>query len=268
MRDDAPARLSTGPTRSFPMARSILALMLREMSTRYGRTPGGYVWAILEPLGAILVLALGFSLVLRSPSLGNSFILFYATGFLPFNIFNDISNNVARSLKFSKGLLVYPSVTWIDALLARFVLNLLTGLLISYLLLGGILMLSETRSVLQIGPIIEAMCLTALLGLGVGSMNCVLGGLFPVWDNIWSIITRPLFLASGVFFIYDDMPPLAKEVLWYNPLIHITGLMREGFYPMYAPGYISIAYVTLVSMALLVLGLLLLGKHHKDIINA
>ena len=34
--------------RSFASLRSILALMLREMSTRYGRTPGGYIWAIVN----------------------------------------------------------------------------------------------------------------------------------------------------------------------------------------------------------------------------
>ncbi|WP_260008654.1 hypothetical protein [Leisingera sp. M527] len=60
------------------------------MSTRYGRTPGGYLWAILEPMAAILFLAIGFSLVIRSPSLG-SFLLFYATGFLPFNLYQSIS---------------------------------------------------------------------------------------------------------------------------------------------------------------------------------
>lgn len=55
--------------------RNILALILREMSTRYGRTPGGYVWMIVEPMAGIMLLAVGFSLLLRSPSLGISFLL-------------------------------------------------------------------------------------------------------------------------------------------------------------------------------------------------
>lgn len=55
--------------------RSVSALMLREMSTRYGRTPGGYIWAILEPLGMIIILGLAFALLVRVPAMGTSFLL-------------------------------------------------------------------------------------------------------------------------------------------------------------------------------------------------
>ncbi|MEL6475009.1 MAG: sugar ABC transporter permease, partial [Pseudomonadota bacterium] len=33
--------------RRFASLRSIIALMLREMATSYGRSPGGYLWAVL-----------------------------------------------------------------------------------------------------------------------------------------------------------------------------------------------------------------------------
>lgn len=39
---------------------AVAALVLREMSTRYARTPGGYLWAIPEPLGLIVILGLVF----------------------------------------------------------------------------------------------------------------------------------------------------------------------------------------------------------------
>ena len=117
--------------RSFASGRVILALMLREMSTRYGRTPGGYIWALLEPLGGVLILAIGFSLLVRSPPLGTSFILFYATGMMPFDLFQKVSNATAKSLRFSRPLLAYPAVSWIDTLLARFLLNTLTSMTIS-----------------------------------------------------------------------------------------------------------------------------------------
>ncbi|WP_311200115.1 hypothetical protein [Phaeobacter inhibens] len=77
----APAQIPASPAanphhrhrRSMATLRTVAALVLREMSTRYGRTPGGYLWGILEPLAAILFLSLGFSLVIRTPSLGTSF---------------------------------------------------------------------------------------------------------------------------------------------------------------------------------------------------
>lgn len=258
---------AAGRARRFASLRTIAALVLREMSTRYGRTPGGYLWAILEPLAAILFLSLGFSLVMRSPSLGTSFLLFYATGYLPFDLYNTIGSTTARAVKFSKPLLKFPAVTWADAVAARFLLNLLTGALVAILLLAGILSVIDSRTVLDLPPAVLAMVLAAILGLGMGTLNCVLMGLFPLWEVTWSVITKPLFLASGVIYIYEDLPPLAQEILWYNPLLHITGLMRTGFYPTYTAAYASPVYVLGVGMVLLALGLVLMGRFHRDILN-
>lgn len=253
--------------RRFATVRTVLALVLREMSSRYGRTPGGYVWAVLEPLAAIIVLSVGFSLVLRAPSLGTSFLLFYATGYLPFDLYMSVSNQVARAINFSKPLLQYPAVTWLDAVLARFLLNSLTSILVAILLLGGILIATDARATLDMVPVVQAMALAMLLGLGVGTLNCALIGLFPIWEVAWSIITRPLFLASGIFYIYEDLPPLAQDILWYNPLIHILGLMRTGFFPTYTAAYVNEVYVLAVSLVLLALGQILLGRYHREILN-
>jgi capsular polysaccharide transport system permease protein len=253
--------------RSFASSRTIIALILREMSTRYGRTPGGYLWGLLEPLAAIMILSVAFSLVMRTPRLGTSFILYYATGYMAFNLYQVLSATISKAISFSKPLLKYPAVTWVDAVAARFLLNSLTGLLITVLLLGGILAVIDSRTVLDLPPIIVALSLAMLLGLGVGVLNCALSGLFPLWEMIWAIITRPLFLASGVLFLYDAMPPLAREILWYNPLIHIVGRMRTGFYSTYTAAYINEVYVLVVALVCLALGLILLGRYHRDILN-
>jgi len=243
-----------------------MALMLREMSSTYGNSPGGYLWAILEPLGAIALLSFAFSLLLRTPSLGSNFVLFYATGYLPFLLYQSVSVAVAHSLRFSKPLLSYPSVTWLDSVIARFTLNTLTQIMVGFFLLAAILALSDTHTVLDIQPILLAICLAALLGLGVGTMNCLLMGLFPVWKTIWSIITRPLFIASGILFLYEDMPPMIQDILWYNPLIHIVGLFRRGMYSLYNPIYILPPFVLGVALVLVALALLLLRRYHKDIL--
>lgn len=241
--------------------------MLREMSTRYGRTPGGYIWGVVEPFAAILFLALGFSLLLRSPSLGTSFLLFYATGYVPFNLYLNLSGPIAQSIAFSKPLLMFPAVNWFDAIIARFLLNSLTGVLVSILLFSTILALVENRTVLELAPIVESFALAMFLGLGVGMVNCALIGMFPVWGVIWSIINRPLFLASGVVYTYEDLPGAAQDILWYNPLLHIIGLTRTGFYTTYTPTYISTVYVFFVALALCFFGLLLTRRFNREILN-
>ncbi|KAG1649131.1 Polysialic acid transport protein KpsM [Nymphon striatum] len=241
--------------RRFASARTIVALILREMSTRYGRTPGGYLWNVLEPLAAILFLSLGFSLLIRTPALGNSFLLFYATGYTVFNLYGSIQTATQAAIRYSKPLLRYPAVTWLDAILARFLLNALTGILTLSLLITGILLVIDSRTVVDLPPVLEALFLALVLGLGMGTLNCVLTGMFPLWRIIWSILNRPLMIASGVLYLFDDLPRVAQDILWFNPLIHIIGLMRSG------------SMCLLLAMTLLALGLLLMGRFHRDILT-
>jgi len=247
--------------------RTVSALMLREMATRYGRSPGGYLWAVVEPLGMILILAFGFSLLMRTPSLGTSFVLFYATGLLPFQLFQSTTRLVGNALKFSRPLLAYPAVIWIDSVLARFLLNMLTMMLVSYVILTGIALATGTRLTVEIGPVLAAYGFAGALGIGVGLLNCVLIGYLPVWDSVWSILTRPLFLASGILFLYQELPPLAQSILWWNPLMHVTALSRSGFYPMYAPQFVSPVFLALVALPLLFLGVVFMHRYHKDILS-
>ncbi len=262
-----PAAQANPHRRRFASGRVILALMLREMTTRYGRSPGGYLWALLEPLGGVLILAIGFSLLVRNPPLGTSFMLFYATGLMPFELFQKISQTTAKSLRFSRPLLSYPAVSWIDAVLARFFLNALTGLTVSYILLTAILLTTDSHSVIDIWPIVTAMALAALFGLAVGCLNAVLIGFWPTWETIWSILTRPLFIISGVLLLLETLPREAQAILWWNPLIHIVGEMRTGFYPMYDANYASLIYVIMVSLTVLTLALILLRRYHRDILD-
>jgi capsular polysaccharide transport system permease protein len=257
----------SGHRRSFATARVVFALVLREMSTTYGRSPGGYLWAIVEPVGMILVLSVGFSLLMRSPSLGNNFIVYYASGYLVFAHFRTLEKAVTKSISFSRSLLLYPAVSWLDALVARFILTVLTNTLNTIVIFSGALYLTGTRTVLDFPPMIEAMALATVLGLGVGTFNCMMSGLFPLWTSLWKIVTRPLMIASAVLYIYEDLPAAAGNILWWNPLAHLTGLFRTGVFPTYYPQYITPAYVLAIGMSALVVGLFFLNAYSSDVIN-
>lgn len=262
----APAALRPQPPR-FRAFRAITALMLREISTRYGRSPGGYIWAVLDPLGTIFLLSLAMSFLVQSPPLGVSFVLFKATGMMPFAIYGSLSGAASSAISFSRPLLRYPGVTWGDALLARLLVNFLTTLLVAVLIFAGILLWSDTRTLLDLPRILLAVLLAGLFGTGVGVCNIVFFMRFPAWEHTWAILNRPMLLASGVLFLYEGMPRMVQDFLWYNPLVHIIALMREGFYPMYHPGWISVPFVLAAALVPLATGLLLVRHHHVDLLN-
>jgi capsular polysaccharide transport system permease protein len=252
--------------RIFATPRAIAALILREMSTTYGRSPGGYIWAILEPLGTIAVMSAVFSTGFRSPSLGSNFAIYYATGVMPFYAFLMPANAVTGAIKFSKNLLSYPAVTFIDAILARFLLNFLTQLLVSYIVLTALLTIFDTSNALEFDKLLLAYSMAAALGIGFGTLNCFLTSILPVWQQVWAMLSRPLVLLSGVIFLHERIPEPYRTWLEYNPLVHVVGESRAAFFPYYQAAYVDTTYVFLTSFIMLVFGLVFLRRYKYDIL--
>lgn len=241
-------------------SRPVWALVLREIATGYGRIPGGYLWALAEPIAGITILTSLFSLGFHAPPLGNSFALFYASGLLPLLIFTDLSSKLAQAVNFSRPLLFYPRVTAMDALFARFLVGATTQLLILILVLGGMLRLGAIETWPPPIQVLQAFSLALLPAFGFGALNCVVITLLPVWQKVWSIAMRPLFLGSAVFYTYGDVPLPYREWLWYNPIVHAVGTLRSALYPGYVGDHISPLYVASLSLTSLAAGLWLLHR--------
>jgi capsular polysaccharide transport system permease protein len=262
-----PALRSTARAIRFSGPRTILALILREMGTTYGRTPGGYLWVVMGPALGIAFISAIFSLGFRNPPLGANFAIFYATGLLPFMMYGQISGKVAGAISYSRSLLNYPRVTYLDTMIARVILTVLTQLLVNVILLTFILSVYETRTTLVIGPVLLAYAMTIAFAIGVGVLNCFLTMMFPIWQAAWGIVTRPLLFFSGVILLFESLPEGARRILWWNPLMHVTGEMRSAFYLGYEANYVAPLYVFGVSLALTVIGLIFLGRYHRDMME-
>jgi len=266
--DASPLR-PAATARRFKTPRTIAALVLREMQTTYGRSPGGYAWALLEPIGGIalltLILVSGFRV--REPALGSNFQLFFASGLLVLIMFQSISGRVAQSIHFSRNLLFYPGVKYTDALIARFLLNMLTRTLVFLVIVSGIVMLFDVQTIIDPLPILAGVGLTGLLALGIGTLNCFLFNMVPIWDPIWQILTRPLILVSTVFYTFEQIPQQYQHIGWWNPLVHLVGLIRKGLYPSYDAYWVTPLYPATLGTLTLVFGLLVLHRFHRDILN-
>lgn len=252
--------------RSFRTFRTLCALMLREMSTTYGRTPFGYLWAILQPALGVLLLTLIFSLALRQPDLGTNFPLFYASGLLPLLIFLDISGKLSGSLEFSRALLSLPAVSYLDAILARFLLNALTQLLVFIVVVTCIGLIYGLTLQITYSEMLIAWIFMFGLSAGIGTLNCYLFLRFPTWERVWGVFTRPLLFLSCIFYLFETVPPPYNSYLWYNPIVHVVGQMRRSIYFNYDAPYVSPLYISIISIVTLLLGLLLLHRNSRDLL--
>ena len=241
------------------MGRVFFALILREAETRYGRLKIGYLWAFLEPILFIAALALIFSYFrgLQSGTMPQT--LFYTSGIMPFFLFRDILIRSMTAIQGNYQLLTFPQVQVFDLIIARTLLEIATFFIVFTVLVG-------TIAILKIEPVyidnplkmLEAISLISLLALGFGTACAALVPLFPtVQFLIGSVLIRPLFFVSGVFFTADILPDNIRHYALYNPLMQLGELFRSGFFTQYESEYVNMSYLVGFTLITLFLGLLL-----------
>lgn len=213
--------------------RVVVALLIREMDARFGSKPGGYVWALLDPAAHIVLMTVLFQAIARAPALGTNFPLFFATGYLGFQFYQAMVSYVNGAVKSNRALLSYPNVAPFDTVAARFLLQFLTTSLVAFIVLGVIVASMRVTPSLHWAPILEAAMVASVLGLGVGLINNVMFLKYPLYEQLFAIVNRPMFLISGVFFLPDAIPLPYRDVVLLNPLVHVTMLFRTGFYDGY-----------------------------------
>jgi len=234
----------------------VFALVVREMTTRYGNKFGGYMWAVLDPVLTIAILTMVFSAVAQVPPLGRSFTLFFATGYAAFYIYRSTSDQVSSAVQANRALLNYPIVRPYDTIIARIFLQIATLYIVNVLLFGGLAVMVPFPS-LDLQPIFLASLIAITLGAGVGIANIVWFHLSSTYQQVWGIINRPAFIVSGVFFLPETVPQPFQTYLLWNPLVHIIGLFRQGFYPTYRAPYLDMTYIAGLALFSLVFGLFL-----------
>jgi capsular polysaccharide transport system permease protein len=233
------------------------ALILRETHTRFGRTRLGYIWVLIEPVAHAVGLSIvHYTLGRRSP-LGGSMALFFMTGLLPFFLWSKVSYRLVSAFTSDRPLLNVPAVTHLDILCARALLEGATWLIVSTILIALLVSIGFSDWPFDLESLFGAVAATFLLAVGVGMINATLTALLQSWHNLFSILTRPLYLASGIFYLVDQVPATAQAFLVWNPLVHAIEWTRTSFYPAYGATTLDKAYLVQWAVCTCVLGLVL-----------
>lgn len=200
------------------------------MSTRYGRSPGGYAWAFLDPIGYVAMMSALFGVVARLPATGESFPFFFATGYIAYSMYNGTAAYLSSSVAANKNLMQYPKVSPIDPFIGRAVLQAVTSTVVGIVVLWGTRLGEKHAHALIWTALFASILLAWMLAAGVALINIVMFERFPLYEKMYGILTRPLFFLSGVFYVPGQLPHPFREILLSNPVTHIIILFREGFY--------------------------------------
>jgi len=215
----------------------------------------GLISAIVEPLLQIVMLGVVLSIFTHGQApLGKSMFFFYATGVLPFYMFLHVVGHSIGLLSEATSLLQVPRIRRIDLVLAMASAELLIGSMTTTLVFGLFFLFGYGEGTENMLDAILAYFVVWIFSLGVGLIFSVVNTITTTIESTWQTLQRFLYFLSGVFFIPQFMPPWARDVLVWNPLLVGIEWFRTGMFLQYHPPWIAKTYMVGISVGMVIVG--------------
>jgi capsular polysaccharide transport system permease protein len=243
--------------------RVIVALVLRELQSRYGKRDLSLLWVFLEPLVLSLVIGL-FHMFYGHKDMRRVF-EFYAMGYLCYFMMRSVLNRGASAVIQNLPLLAHRRVTLLDVFLARHVIEFLTIAMVMFifqiaLLLSGV---EFPHAPMQM---LAALVLMLLISQGFAFLVGSVAAMIPSMERITHVFSYLLLPVSGAFWMMDALPRWAQDIVIWVPIVHIFEILREGqFGELYRYHY-SLEYVGYWIIGLTLVGLSALRVVRRHVI--
>jgi capsular polysaccharide transport system permease protein len=212
-------------------AHVIRALVLRDMRTRFGGSHWGYAVLVLWPVVHIFILVAIMAFRDLPSPLGESPLLYVATGCVPALTFQYMSREVMKAVATNKPLMYYPQVKIFDVMIARFIVEAVKSY--TCLIIVVALLASLGVNPMPADPVtaICAFSASMLLGIGFGAMNIGIVSFFPAWQLGYIVVTITFYLTCGTVFLPHLLPDQLYQILKWLPMVQIVEWMRQAYYP-------------------------------------
>jgi len=253
-------RASPAVERFLDHAHVVLALARREVQSRFGQTSIGYAWTYVTPLVWIAATYFAFYLFGRTSPVYTDIITFIISGLIPYAAFRYVITAIARVNTGVRGLLIFPSVTVEDGVLAVALIEF-ANIFVVYAIVAGLNYVIFGNYEMD-NPLMFLEGLTLAWGLGAafGYLFTILAQLNPTFQNLGPVLLRPSYFVSGVFFTANELPDRFLTFFALNPILHAVEIARDGMLFHYesrvaSPLYVIAWIVGMVALALLIRGL-------------
>ncbi len=253
----APATLSVRSTLNSLSAQGhvIGALILRELHTRYGRDNIGYLWMVLEPgLLATAVAALHFGQRQRDTDI--SPIGFALCGYCTFIIFRSIVTRAEATLESNKPLLFHRTVTILDMVLARVLLEAISTIATLIILWAGACALGLADPPARLLTLMGAIVLLVWFSFGIAMIVCAGTYMSKAFAKFVHPVMYIIMPISGAFFLLSWIPQPYRDYLAWSPLMQIFEMLHTGQFDTVDSQYYDLGYVATWCLATTLIGLL------------
>lgn len=242
------------PLRIF--SRVLHALILREMTGRFGESRAGYLWAILNPVASIMALYWLYSLV-RDEHAGMPMLVFIVTGWVTYDFYQQMMARIGSALDANKGLMMHAIVTRLDIIIARAALEGMTFIAMLIIFMSLATAIEDAGFPVDPLLILTAFLTAGALGLSFGLLLAALKTYFPFAENFISPINRIGLLVSGVILTARDLPSWTWDYIKWIPTIHPVEGMRQGWFSSYQSPILDLGYTWSIILPVVAISLVI-----------
>lgn len=246
-------------------ARVIHALVIRELSTRFGRENIGFLWIMVEPLLFASLVGLLWSLAKGPEEHGISVVAFVATGYIPLTLFRHSVQRSVLVFTTNSSLLYHRQIKIMDFIFARFIIEMM-GCMMAYLFIGLILILTGFMPVpADIGLFLAGWMLYALFCLSICLVLSPLSEISDVMEKFIPVTTYVMIPFSGAFNMSSWLTPTIREFLMFSPFVNGMEMMRKGIWGSKLTAYYDVWNPIICSAILIGIGLPLCRRVRKTL---
>ncbi len=238
----------------------LLTSIKKEIRGKYKKSFLGILWSFLNPLLMLLVYAIIFPIILKSPE--KNYTMFLMVALIPWNFFTTVvtqgtscilvNGNILKKVYFPREILPISTVT---SGLVNFLISCV--IIFVFLIFSGI----GFSKYLIFFPLLVLIEYILLLGIAfiLSSVTVYLRDL----EHLVGIAVMVLFYGTPIVYSLTTIPASLKWIFMINPMAHIIQGYRDVLYYQTMPDLKGILMVGLIALILLFIGYQIFKKLQK-----
>ena len=252
-----PAEINESLFRSLTIQRRTLyALVMRELITRFGRHNLGLLWVVGEPMLFTVGVATLWALAGIHAGSPIPIVAFAVTGYSSVLMWRNSASRASSAVQDNKPLLFHRNVRVLDVIITRAVIEI-GGATCSFAILSLFFMfigwMPRPQDILEV---VGGWIMLAWFGLAIAILIGAGSALSEVVERIWHPTAYLLFPLSGAAFMVDWLPRKFQNAVLLLPMVHGTEILREGWFGDVVQTHYSVGYMAACCLILTLTGLI------------
>lgn len=245
--------------------RVIHALLIRELTTRFGRENIGFLWIMVEPLLFAGLVGIIWRLTKGPEEHGVGIIAFVVSGYIPVTLFR---HGIARSVAVftaNSSLLYHRQVKILDFILSRFIIEFL-GSMMAYVFIASVLIFFDEFPVpADIGLFIAGWCIYAIFSFSICLVVAPLSEMSEIMEKFVPVTTYVMIPFSGLFTMSSWLTPEIRDYLIFSPFVNGMEMMRKGIWGDQVTAYYDVWNPIVCSVLVAIVGLTLCRRVRRTL---